>query len=255
MKKLLLIFFGIFSFHVTTLMAADPVRYVQISTKAVSRQLGGFNVSSGTVQSLAVSSITVSTMDVSGQSSFIGPMTSTNNANTFNSANSTFNTVNTNIIKSSGVTNAILSTTGMAIRGDTSSVPGPNGFVGEIFSTTTANKAHLGSGTFGDFVSTNVTTGDWDLTLCYAQVANSATSIVLSVGISTAAGNTEGGMTPGNNELQNIPGAVNGVSQSNGCIFWAYTSTGTMTLYGKYGGTYATATPNMAGTLRARRAR
>lgn len=129
-----------------------------------------------------------------------------------------------------------------------------SGCINQYVSSTTAAKSFPTSGDFGDFVSMPLTAGEWDITLCFASVANGATVPSIAVGISTVTGNSSATLVAGDNFLENIAGPVNGVSQESDCIAnWRWLSTLDTTIYGKYSGSYSVAVPTMQGTLRARR--
>lgn len=180
---------GAMGLAAATAHAFNPVRYVQISTNAVSQQSGSYNVSGGTV----------TTLNITGTGSFLGVITATNTSNTFQSANSTFTTLNATTIKNSGTTGISLAPTGVGILGTTTNDNATAGNYGEFISSKTAAATNISTGVVVDLLSIPLTTGDWDLTGSVEWVRNGATltsgALDYLIGYSVTSGNSTAGLS------------------------------------------------------------
>jgi hypothetical protein len=140
-------------------------------------------------------------------------------------------------------------------RGVTDGSDATAGFVGEYTSSTTATYANCAATTqYGNVVSMSLTAGDWDLTGQIQFTLNGATANAdFIVAVSTFSGNTTTDHVAGKNFLNvATPTAAN---NSGGNVSHRLNLTSTQTVYLKGRAGYSAGTPQMLGTLFARRVR
>lgn len=254
MNKLLLIFFGIIGFQASTLIAAVPVRYVQISTNPVTTQAGGFNVSSGTLQTINVGSATVVNMNVTNATftKIMGTIADT--STTTHSGIHNFSTATINSLNGSTITaNTLLAGRG-TINGDNA----PTGFIGEYISTSVlqaVRKAANGTGNYTNICWMQLSTGDWDVSGLVEFTLDGAT---LTGGTVMAVSNSSGTSTTdhiaGNNTA---PTRFPTASEDTSASVPAYRASlsSNTTYYLKFLYTYSAGAPTAWGRMSARRVR
>ncbi len=191
MKKILFALFGLLA--ASSAHAFSPVRQVQISTNTLTKQLGAFNVTAGTMTTVAVSTINLNGNTIqatAGTRTYTVP-DATANANflmsqgtaqvdastTSHSGGQTFNTITvatltpTNIVGVTGTSNA------------------PAGDYGEYASTAIARSVGKTASTgVAQSVSTmTLTAGDWNISICGGFKGAGTTSTDLIAALSTTA--------------------------------------------------------------------
>jgi hypothetical protein len=243
-------------FGLSLVHGADPVRYVQISTKTVTKQSGSFNVSGGTmttaqITTLAVTtesakastitdSLTLSTGTITVSSGTVADFHVSTiaflNNTYFNSATTFTATAYTpfGINSTTGVfSNAISATTGtftgqLSGKGTPTNDSAAAGYIGEYLSSSTIGAfVPAVSNTYYDILSITLSPGDWDLTgVLYANTGSGYTDILL--GISTTAGNSSAGLVTGDNRVEQLQSYVtNGIGSMSIPNYRASISTST----------------------------
>ena len=216
-------------FMAPKVFASDPIRYVQISTKTITKQSGSFNVGGATA--------------------------TTGKFNVVFSTTVTFGD-GTSLTSATGFWNQIYpSTSAPQLLGVTDNSAAPNGYIGEQISTETATTTpYAASGHYGDLVSTSIAAGDYDCKWAIKQSANGATIIDCQYGITLTSGDSGTGMDFPKNSLS-TGGATSGVDFSSSLAGIRESSGSTFTLYLKYFCDYSAAVPKATGIITCRRAR
>lgn len=144
------------------------------------------------------------------------------------------------------------STSGNPIHGNSASPTAVSaGNVGEVISATVNFTNFPTSGQYGDLTSISLTAGVWLVSCVMGQIQNGATVSTVNFGISSTSGNSNTGLTDGNNYFGLA--AYNSASGSNSGAIpqFAVTISSTTTYYLKYISSYTVATPQAAGRITA----
>lgn len=213
--------FLVFMVFGSSVFAANPIRYVQISTNTVTQQSGTFNVAGGVVGS----TFTALSANTPGTGFQVGSSSITTNTATY-------------------------------LKGTSSANEARAGDYGEYISSVTgATRIPNGSGTFFDLAQITLSTGDWDVFGLINENANGVVALRNIIAISSTTGSTGGGI-PGDSQYDcAIP--LNGVRLA-GCPIVLRVLTATTTnfiLQNRSDWTLTTTTPTVTGKIWARRAR
>lgn len=276
MRKYLIALLFLIAPFSKSLASFDPVRYVQISTKTLSKQTGTFNVSGGTITNIgyngssttflgAGSTITVQGLFISNVINVTSGTVTTLNSTVATISSGTFLTVNTSSIQATSGTGLIYSNTGLFVasitgggffmRGTTTNDSAVVGWVGEYISSSSIVYGSVGTSTqYFDLASITLTAGDWDLSgVCYYR-ANGGTVVYNDCGIGTATGNSSTGLVDGDTSLEGPPSVA--AYQTSLTIPGVRKSiAATTTYYLKGNVQYSVATPQFKGRISARRVR
>jgi len=259
-KKLL---FTLAALLVPTLAQAFvPVRYVQISTNTITRQLGGFNVQSGSATAIQGSTITYSSATFSNLN-VPGPAT-------LGAAGSAV-TISSNTIMPGAThyqngpllmsTSIQFSPSTIGIFGTQTNNDALGGYVGELKSSSTGGNfvSMPTSAQWGDMASVLLTAGDWDISglIIYGNNGATTTLATLVAGISSTAGNNGAGLLDGDNKCSIDTALLSTSSNFSSCTIppWRVSISATTTYYLKSNEAYSVATPTVAGRISARRVR
>lgn len=224
MKNILRILLSTASFLLLPVAAkAAPMRYVQISTNAVTLQTGTYNVSGGTMTAVWVSTFVANNSPMQVQDS-------------------------------SRVVQASVTTGGFFIKGTNTNDSASTGWVGEFVSSAIPTYTAFPTSTnYGDLAQVSLTAGDWDLTGCFNENPAGATVTNVDIGISATSGNSTSGLTLGDNFFSITTSGSNFVAL---CVpAFRVSISATTTYYLKYEATYTVATPLARARLSARRRR
>jgi hypothetical protein len=129
------------------------------------------------------------------------------------------------------------------------------GNVGEAVRSTVSSVNVGTSNQWADMTSISLSAGDWDVTGLFNVQPNGATITVCEFGISTTSGNSNSGLTFGDNYL-GVPAPTTTVNNYVGTIAtYRFSLSTSTTIYLKAFVTYSGATPKFFGRLSARRVR
>lgn len=133
-----------------------------------------------------------------------------------------------------------------------------DGCIGEYVSANWTAATTAASGVWYDAASISLTAGDWDVTaLAYSGRAASSTMSDMEVGISTTSGNSNSGLTLGDNRsivTIAVADIGSGSTQCHASVpAYRMSFSSTTTVYAKHRHTYSGSGPNTQGRISARR--
>jgi hypothetical protein len=285
MRKLLLAAFIILGF-VSAANAVPMYGYVQITTTTAltpALQSGAINISSGTIRTLTVSTVAVTTSFSGGSNRLTNVSTptavtdaatkgyvdslganSTNYIqNTSTPQSATFNVSSgtaTNFIavSSTMTTISVTTITPTGIVGTTTNNNANPGNVGEYVENIFSGVTSGGSGTYLVVSTITLTAGDWDISMNAVLTASVAGSnSVWSMCISATSGNNTTGCVQGSNWAALMPGISTPSVTNDGRAIanWRQSINSSVPYYGKMSATFTSGTWQWYGRLSARRMR
>lgn len=145
--------------------------------------------------------------------------------------------------------------TGVAIKGTTTNDSAAAGFVGEVVSSYSARSNFPTSEQWGDKTSISLTAGHWLISVV-AEVNCPAAITEVGWGISATSGNSNTGLTIGDNWISPRGGAMGVNDRTTGCITaYEVKLSATTTYYLKWLATYSSTAPQGSGRITAQRIR
>lgn len=143
------------------------------------------------------------------------------------------------------------------IQGTTTNNSPAAGCVGEVIQSAVGSTNFPTSGQFGDLTSISLTAGDWLVSTNAVLVGGGATITIVHIGISTTSGNSNTGLTLGDNDISDAQThtTITGTYGNMAVVDYHIQLSATTTVYLKYSATYTVSTPAAHGRITANRLR